>query len=319
MSRDGEAGQNTEDVQRRVDELGWWYHHFELPNGVWTGTGEPPAYDPVERWKLFEPHLPDDLQGKSVLDVGGNSGYFSLRMKQRGAGRCLMVEPIVEFVDQATFVFEQFGVKVDVVCEDVHAYCLTTDERFDYVLFLGLFYHLKYPVLVLDRLAEMTKELMVFNSHIEGIPPEAPAVEETAPSALGRMRRSVAKRLDPNQGAVAREAADVDRDELQSPSFPRMSFLEGAYRGDLSNWWVPNYEALEPLARSAGLKVLARPHPEMLVAEPERYFGTARYGELVFPRYGKAEGGPLFPGEQHVFTERVRAHAADYLAGAEEP
>jgi tRNA (mo5U34)-methyltransferase len=310
VSRDGEPGQTTEDVRRRVEELGWWYHHFELPSGVWTGTGEPPAYDPVERWELFEPHLPDNLRGKSVLDVGGNSGYFSLRMKQRGAGRCLMVEPVVEFVDQATFVFEQFGVEVDVVCEDVHAYCLTTDERFDYVLFLGLFYHLKYPVLVLDRLAEMTKELMIFNSHIEGIPPEAPAVEETAPSALGRMRRSVAKRLDPSQRAVAREAADVDRDELQSPSFPRMSFLEGAYRGDLSNWWVPNYEALEPLARSAGLKVLARPHPEMLVAEPERYFGTARYGELVFPRYGKAEGGPVFPGEQRVFVEEVRkAHA----------
>ena len=103
MSRDGEAGQTTEDVQRRVEELGWWYHHFELPSGVWTGTGEPPAYDPIERWKLFEPHLPDDLEGKSVLDVGGNSGYFSLRMKQRGAGRCVMVEPVVEFVDQATF------------------------------------------------------------------------------------------------------------------------------------------------------------------------------------------------------------------------
>jgi tRNA (mo5U34)-methyltransferase len=310
VSGDGAPGQTTEEVRRRVEELGWWYHHFELPSGVWTGTGDPPAYDPVERWELFEPHLPDDLEGKSVLDVGGNSGYFSLRMKQRGAGRCLMVEPVVEFVDQATFVFEQFGVEVDVVCEDVHAYCLTTDERFDYVLFLGLFYHLKYPVLVLDRLAEMTKELMIFNSHIEGIPPEAPHVDETAPSALGRMRRSVAMRLDPSQGAVAREVADVDRVELQSPSFPRMSFLEGAYRGDLSNWWVPNYEALEPLARSAGLKVLARPHPEMLVAEPERYFGTARYGELVFPRYGKAEGGPVFPGEQRVFVEEVRnAHA----------
>ena len=307
MSRDGESGQTTEDVQRRVEELGWWYHHFELPSGVWTGTGEPPAYDPIERWKLIEPHLPDDLQGKSVLDVGGNSGYFSLRMKQRGAGRCLMVEPVVEFVDQAKFVFEQFGVEVEVVCEDVHVYCLTTDERFDYVLFLGLFYHLKYPVLVLDRLAEMTKELIVFNSHIEGPLPQPPAaVDETELSALGRVRRSVARRLDPGQGAEAGEVGDVDRDELQSASFPRMSFLEGAYRGDLSNWWVPNYEALEPLARSAGLKVLARPHPETLVAEPERYFGMARYGELVFPRYGKAEGGAVFPGEVRLYPERVR-------------
>jgi tRNA (mo5U34)-methyltransferase len=306
VSRGGEPGQTTEDVRRRVEELGWWYHHFELPSGVWTGNGEPPAYDPIERWKLIEPHLPDDLQGKSVLDVGGNSGYFTLRMKQRGAGRCVMVEPVVEFVDQANFVFEQFGVEVEVVFEDVHAYCLTTAERFDYVLFLGLFYHLKYPVLVLDRLAEMTKELIFFNSHIEGLPPQPPAVEEAAPSALGRVRRFVARKLDPGQADEAVEVADVERDELQSASFPRMSFLEGAYRGDLSNWWVPNYEALEPLARSAGLKVLARPHPEMVVAEPERYFGTARYGELVFPRYGKAEGGPVFPSEQRAFAERVR-------------
>jgi tRNA (mo5U34)-methyltransferase len=304
VSGHGEAGQTTEEIRQRVEELGWWYHHFELPSGVWTGNGEPPAYDPVERWELIEPHLPDDLEGKTVLDVGGNSGYFSLRMKQRGAGRCLMVEPVVEFVEQATFVFEQFGVEVEVVGEDVHAYCLTTDERFDYVLFLGLFYHLKYPVLVLDRLAEMTKELIFFNSHIERLAQQPPAVDETGLSALGRVRRSVARRLDPGQGVEAAEG-DVQRDELQSPSFPRMSFLEGAYRGDLSNWWVPNYEALEPLARSAGLEVLDRPHPEMLVAKPERYFGTARYGELVFPRYGK-EGGPVFPGEQRAFAERVR-------------
>jgi tRNA (mo5U34)-methyltransferase len=305
VSGGARAGQTTEDVQRRVDELGWWYHHFELPNGVWTGTGEPPAYDPVERWNLFEPHLPDDLEGKSVLDVGGNSGYFSLRMKQRGAGRCVMVEPVVEFVDQANFVFEQFGVEVDVVCEDVHAYCLTTDERFDYVLFLGLFYHLKYPVLVLDRLAEMTKELIFFNSHIEGIPPEAPAARGAAPSALGRVRRALARRLSPDVATAATAVTgDPERDALQSASFPRLAFLEGAYRGDLSNWWVPNHEALEPLARSAGLKVLARPHPELLVAEPERYFGTARYGELVFPRYGK-EGGLVFPGEQRVFIDQT--------------
>jgi tRNA (mo5U34)-methyltransferase len=270
----GPASQDREAVQREVEALGWWYHHFELPSGVWTGDGEPPAYDPIERWELIEPHLPNDLEGKSVLDVGGNSGYFSLRMKQRGAGRCLMVEPVVEFVEQANFVFSQFEVDVEVVNEDVHAFCLTTSERFDYVLFLGLFYHLKYPVLVLDRLAEMTKELIFFNSHIEGPPAETG------------------------------ELGDVDRDDLQSASFPRMSFIEGAYRGDLSNWWVPNYEALEPLARSAGLKVLARPHPEMLVAEPERYFGTAQYGELVFPKYGKT-GGVLFPGAQHRALDAV--------------
>jgi tRNA (mo5U34)-methyltransferase len=266
---------SRDEVERRVRELGWWYHHFELPNGVWTGDGEPPAYDPRERWALIEPYLPDDLEGKSVLDVGGNSGYFTLQMKVRGAGRCVMVEPVEDFVEQAELVFSQFGVEADVVNEDVHAYCLTTDERFDYVLFLGLFYHLKYPVLVLDRLAEMTKTMLFFNSHIEG--PEGDSAE----------------------------GGDSERDDLGSDNFPRLSFLEGAYRGDLSNWWVPNYEALEPLARSAGLKVIARPHPEMLVTEPDRYLGTATFRRLVFPRYGKV-GGPVFPGSQRVFTELVR-------------
>lgn len=255
------------DLERRVRELGWWYHYFQLPNGVWTGDGKPPAYDPNDRWALIAPYVSDDLQGATVLDVGGNSGYFSVQMKQRGAGRCVLVEPISKFVNQARFVFEQFEVDVDVVHDDVHTYCLTTDERFDYVLFLGLFYHLKYPVLVLDRLAEMTKTLMFFNSHIEG----APAGEES-------------------------KRTDLDRDDLTAETFPRMSFLEGSYRGDLSNWWVPNYHALEPLVRSAGLNVIARPHAETLVAEPDRYFGVERRGDLVFPRYGK-EGGPVFPGD----------------------
>jgi tRNA (mo5U34)-methyltransferase len=193
----GGPDQTKEDVERRVAELGWWYHHFELPSGVWTGDGKPPAYDPNERWEFIEPYLPPDLEGKTVLDVGGNSGYFTLKMKQLGAGRCVMVEPADMFVEQAHFVFEQFEVDVEVVHEDVHAYCLTTSDRFDYVLFLGLFYHLKYGVLVLDRLAEMTKERIFFNSHIEG-----PPAEET--------------------GA----ATAVERDDLRSAGFPRLSFLE---------------------------------------------------------------------------------------------
>ncbi|MGH3079753.1 MAG: class I SAM-dependent methyltransferase [Gaiellaceae bacterium] len=258
-----------EEVERRVAELGWWYHHFELPSGVWTGDGQPPAYCPADRWALIAPHLPDDLSGKSVVDVGGNSGYFSVQMKLRGAARCVMVEPVRDFVDQAKFVASQFGVRIEVVNDDVHAYCLTTSERFDYVLFLGLFYHLKYPVLVLDRLAEMTKTLMFFNSHIEGPPT--------------------------SESDGAGKPADLDREDLAAGTFPRLSFIEGAYRGDLSNWWIPNYQALEPLARSAGLRVVARPHPEMLVLEPMRHLGTARYRRLVFPRYGKS-GGAIFPG-----------------------
>jgi tRNA (mo5U34)-methyltransferase len=257
-------------AEEQVAALGWWYQHFQLPSGVWTGDGSGPAYEPGDRWKLFAPYIPDDLSGKTVLDVGGNAGYFSVQMKLRGAKKCVMVEPVIEFVDQARFVFSQFGVRVKIVDEDVHAYCLTTNERFDYVLFLGLFYHLKYPVLVLDRLAEMTKARLVFAAHISG------GAEHAATDG----------------------GADVDREDVLSATFPQLAFIEHTYRGDPTNWWIPNYQALEPLARSAGLKVLARPHPEMLITEPERRLGTARFRRLVFPRYGKT-GGLVLPGPQH--------------------
>jgi tRNA (mo5U34)-methyltransferase len=249
------APRTREQVEQAVRELGWWYQHFELPSGVWTGDGIAPAYDPAERWRWIAPHVPDDLAGASVLDVGGNAGYFSLQMKLRGAGRCVLVEPIEEFAAQARFVFSQFKVDVKVVVDDVHTYCLTGREHFDYVLFLGLLYHLRYPLLVLDRLAEMTRVRLVLQSMIIGSP---------VPNVPG---------------------PDADLEQVSNDGFPRLAFVEYAFRGDRTNWWLPNYAALDALARSAGLRVLERPTPELLITEPERELGTLRRHGLVFPEF----------------------------------
>jgi tRNA (mo5U34)-methyltransferase len=254
----GRKQKSRAEIEEEIRKLGWWYQYFRLPGGAWTGSGAQPSYQPEERWELIEPFVPKDLSGQTVLDVGGNAGYFSVQMKRRGAKHCVLVEPYVEFARQARFVAEAFNVKIDVRCEDIHTYCLTTDKRFDYVLFLGLFYHLKYPVLVLDRLAEMTKQRMYFQCHL----------------------------LEP----------DKDNQDFQ---FPQLSFIEEVYNGDPTNWWIPGYSALEPLLRSAGLKVVSRPHGEILVAEPEEYFGKVTYRKLVFPRYGKRSGA-RFPGRQSV-------------------
>ena len=273
----GTRRKSRSEIEGEVRALGWWYQDFELPCGVRTGNGEEPSYRPETRWKLLEAYIPSDLAGQSVLDVGGNAGYFSIQMMLRGAQRCVLVEPYLEFARQAEFAARQFEVKVEIVNEDVHTYCLTTEERFDYVLFLGLFYHLKYPVLVLDRLAEMTKRRMLFQSHL-------------IDSEHERYQA---------QSNYARGADDA---LLNDPAFPRLLFIENLYNSDPTNWWIPNSSALEPLLRSAGLKVIARPHPQLLVAEPETYFGKVTYKKLVFPRYGK-QGRSLHPGPQKVDPE----------------
>lgn len=269
--------------------MGWWYQHFELPNGLWTGDGQEPGYLPERRWQMMEPYLPEDLAGGSVLDLGGNAGYFSIRMKQRGAGRCVLVDPYDEFLRQADFAARQFGVDLELVKDDAHTYCLTTDERFDYVLLLGLLYHLKYPGLVLDRAAEMTKKRIFVVSAVIG-----DDFEESEKK--------------PNYERV------TDEEILLSPGFPKLAFIEDLYNNDPTNWWLPNHSALPAMMRSAGLRVIGRPHSHVVVGEPERYFGKMVFEKLVFPRYGKRDGA-LHPGPQQVDPQlwsELEARAAEF-------
>jgi tRNA (mo5U34)-methyltransferase len=266
---------DTASIEREMRSLGWWYQHFDLPNGLRTGKGE--GYDAQARWNLIAAHVPANLAGKTVLDLGGNAGFFSIQMKLRGASRCVLVDPFVEFNRQAKFAAAQFGVELEVINEDAHTYCLTTDDRFDYVIFLGLLYHLKYPGLVLDRLAEMTKHRIYIQSNIIGT--EGDTFQDK-----------------PNYERY------VDDPILDDQAFPKLMFVENLYNGDATNWWIPNYAALAAMVRSAGLKILDRPHPQVIIAEPEFHFGKVVYQKLVFPRYGK-KGGALYPGAQQYEPE----------------
>jgi len=261
------------EAKNEVRALGWWYQRFELPGGIMTCPPNPFSYDPETRWKLFEPYVPSDLTGKSVLDVGGNAGYFSVQMLKRGAARSVIIEPFVEFAEQARYVARLYQFDISVIVDDVHTWCLTTDERFDFVLFLGLFYHLKYPGIVLDRLAEMTRERMYFQSHVVG---EQQTVHDGSDYVPG-----------------------VDDAVVASADFPKMAFIEKLYNGDPTNWWIPNPAALEPLLRTAGMKVVARPHPQILIAEPDEPPGKVVLSKLVFPRYRKPHGA-IHPGPQRV-------------------
>lgn len=266
------SGGNASAFEKELRSLGWWYQHFAFPNGVKTGTGAPPGYDARSRWSFIEAFVPDDLTGKSVLDLGGNAGFFSIQMKLRGAQRCVLVDPFEIAIKQAGFAARQFGVSLELVMEDAHTYCLTTEERFDFVLFLGLFYHLKYPGIVLDRLAEMTRERIYIHSHV-----------------IGHKREPFISRPDYKRKS--------DDPLLEHPGFPRLAFVEEQYNEDSTNWWIPNRTGMEAMVRSAGLRIVDRPHRQIIVADPEVYFGKQVYSKLVFPRYGK-KGGAVLPGPQ---------------------
>lgn len=267
-------------VQKKIVDLGWWYQHFELPNGINTGIDSGVGFNAESRWKIIESYVPKDLTDKTCLDLGGNAGYFSIQMKLRGAKRCVLVDTYDQFLAQAKFASEQFGVQLELINDDAHTFCLTCEERFDYVMFLGLFYHLKYPGIVLDRLAEMTKKRIFIQSGLIG--------SETT-------------------NFTEKQNYEVKKDDslLMEPSFPKMTFIENLYNNDPTNWWFPNRAALISMVKSSGLKIISNHHPEFIIAEPENYFGKSVYKKLVFPKFGKRDG-TIFPGPQKFDSKVIK-------------
>jgi tRNA (mo5U34)-methyltransferase len=209
-------------IKRRVAKLGPWFHNIEL-DGVQTNPARPDY--PMSRWRLLEPYVPEDLTGKTVLDLSCNSGFFSIMMKQRGAKYVLGID-VPPIIEQAKLVTEVLDVDIDLRAQNVYSFVLTNEVKFDYVLFLGLFYHLRHPLLVLDRVAELTKERMFFQTQIRGRTPVEGSLEGLS-----------------------------DRLIFDHPDFPRLSFIEGSYGGDRgTNWFFPNESGILAMLRSAGFR-----------------------------------------------------------------
>jgi tRNA (mo5U34)-methyltransferase len=129
---------NRTDIEARVRDFGWWYHNLDLCVMTNPAMGDYPE----SRWRVMEPFIPQDLSGKTVLDLACNSGFFSFKMKQLGAKHVLGID-LPRKIEQAKFVAEVLRVpEVELRAQNVYDFVLTNTTQFDYVLFLGLFYHL---------------------------------------------------------------------------------------------------------------------------------------------------------------------------------
>ena len=81
----------SERVRARAAELGPWFHNIQL-KGVWTAPDHFLGDYPNVKWRSYADAIPQDLRGKSVLDIGCNGGFFSMQMKRRGADRVLGID-----------------------------------------------------------------------------------------------------------------------------------------------------------------------------------------------------------------------------------
>src|SRR2546421_9953997 len=162
-----------EEILARIDKLGPWFHCIELGGGIVTKTesavGEPVEH-PRPTWEKVRVCLPEDLAGKSVLDVGCNAGFYAVELKRRGASRVVGVDSQRNLIRQAAFVREVLGLDIEYRRASVYDLDPRDLGQFDITLALGLIYHCKHLVLALEKLFLVTRDLLILETAIS--PPE---------------------------------------------------------------------------------------------------------------------------------------------------
>ncbi|HKW76595.1 MAG TPA: TIGR04290 family methyltransferase [Terriglobales bacterium] len=237
-----------EQLSHRISELGEWFHNIDL-HGVPTAPEHFLGDFPRVKWKQIAPAIPLSLEGASVLDIGCNAGFYSVEFKSRGAGPVLGVDVDDRYLRQARFVAEELG--YDIEFEKLSAYDVDqVPGQFDYVLFLGVFYHLRYPLYALDKIIKKVRGRLVFQTMVRGSM-DAPELRD--------------------------DYHFWNKEIFEASDFPRMYFVEKCYAGDPTNWWIPNRGAVEAMLRSSGLEIESHPEAETWICRPAHVQRDGKY------------------------------------------
>ncbi|HZU26646.1 MAG TPA: DUF1698 domain-containing protein [Bryobacteraceae bacterium] len=193
--------------ERKRREQGWW-HSFELPDGRRI-QGVSQLSDQQDRIAQFP--IADDLRGKRVLDIGAWDGWFTFEMERRGAE-----VTAIDVWDNPRFreMHALLGSRAAYLQMDVYDLDPARIGQFDIVLFMGVLYHLKHPLLALERVCSVTREMAAVDSFV--------LREEYRPG-----------------------------DNVQGR--PIMEFYETSeFGGQTDNWTGPSLGCLEAFCRTAG-------------------------------------------------------------------
>jgi tRNA (mo5U34)-methyltransferase len=237
---------DVHELRREVAAIRW-FHTIDLGDGVVT-PGEDASPE-----KLRRIHLPPDLSGKTVLDVGAWDGFYSFEAERRGAERVVAIDPNAwrapvgagnpwsgrQGFDLARRALGSKVEDVDIGLEELAPERIGT---FDVVLFLGVLYHLPDPLPVLERVSALARELLILETQVDLMWTRRPAMAH----------------------------------------YPGSELL-----GDASNWWGPNPPLVEALLRAHGFTRVIQVHRESLPYRAARSLYRRLRGERFLVQQGR--------------------------------
>jgi tRNA (mo5U34)-methyltransferase len=220
-------------TESRVAEVPFWWHSIDVGQGVITPGQKKPSQLAAELANLRLP----DLCGKTVLDIGAWDGFYSFAAERLGAAQVTALDHFVWSMDLRDHMRyyddciargvapepyetrpyykpaelpgkcgfdtarELRGSKVESVVADYMTADLKAFGTFDVVLFLGVLYHMKYPIEALERLAALTREVAIIETEAIFLP----GLEEHAFCEYfekGELKHDVSNWWAPNQKAL---------------------------------------------------------------------------------------------------------------------
>lgn len=229
------------DIQADIAALAPWFHNLHLPGGIQTAPAHRLGDFPAFKWAQIAPFIPADLSGQTVLDIGCNAGFYSFELARRGAQvTALDLDP--HYLRQAAWAAQRLGLSDQVQFRQQPLYALAEEPAvYDLVWFMGVLYHLRYPLLALDIVRRLTRRQLVFQTLT------VPGEDVMTPPP---------------------DLALEDRERLNAPGWPHLAFIERRLAGDPTNWWAANHAGVEALLRASGFQVTARPGHEIYLATP---------------------------------------------------
>ncbi|XEC93760.1 class I SAM-dependent methyltransferase [Paenibacillus tarimensis] len=205
---------SKQETLEKIKDLNLWYHSMYFGHGIMVkGMRNTFRF-------LRELGLPENLNGKTVLDIGAANGFFSFECEARGAKRVLALDRPGGQWNYNTEYFqtakEILGSSVNLREVDIYDADVKVLGTYDVVLFLGVLYHLMDPFMALRKLRALTGEFLLLETHIIEIP---------------------LPKLDVFGDQQIPVALFYDEDQLSN---------------DPSNWWSPNLSCLKRLLKASG-------------------------------------------------------------------
>lgn len=207
---------SPDEIRARASQIRW-HHSIDLGSGIVT-----PGQDNSPR-KLARLKLPRTLARKSVLDVGAWDGFFSFEAERLGARRVLATDSYVwdgshEWADRRGFELARAALGSKVEDRQIDVLDLSPEQigMFDVVLFLGVLYHMKHPLLSIERVASVTQEMVVVETVVDMLWHRRPALAFYPENELGR---DATNWFGPNPSAVV--------GMLRAAGFKRVEIVSG--------------------------------------------------------------------------------------------